>query len=125
MSDRKNNNNRSRWAADDEDTPSSFSNGNPTAEEMQARMAAVQSTHESSFRLLTSFQADYGIARQHQLSTAVRRDQRPATTSRNIILAARDCNVAGTEAAENARANQARLQGWGSELSSNYIQPLC
>ncbi|KAK5070686.1 hypothetical protein LTR70_010584 [Exophiala xenobiotica] len=65
---------------------------------MQARMAA----------------ADYGTARQHQLSTAVRRDQRPAATSRNMILAARDCNVAGTEAAENARANEARLQGWGS-----------
>ncbi|KAK5093978.1 hypothetical protein LTS08_008762 [Lithohypha guttulata] len=98
MSDRKNPNPRSRWATDDRDILSSSNNDNLTAEQMQARIAA----------------ADYGTARQHQLSTAVRRDQRPAATSRNMILATRDCNVVGTEATENARANEARLRSWGS-----------
>ena len=62
-------------------------------------------------------QADCGTARQHQLSTAVRRDQRPVATNQRLILASRDCNLAGTDAAENARTNQAKLQGWGSKSS--------
>ncbi|KAK5956205.1 hypothetical protein OHC33_002779 [Knufia fluminis] len=93
---------RSRWATDDDENDPSSDNNRPlTPAEMQAAMAA----------------ADCGTARQHQLSTAIRRDERPVTTSQSRILASRDCNVDGSEAARNAQANQAKLKGWGNVAS--------
>lgn len=109
---------RSRWAADDEDAAPSFSNGNLTPAEMQARMAAVRPISHPEILLLTSSQADYGSARQHQLSTAMSRNQKPVTTNQNHIHAVRDCNIAGTEAADNAQANKAKTQKWRGELHS-------
>lgn len=110
--------NRSRWATDDDENDPSSDNNRPlTPAEMQAAMAAVGSSLHSKILLLTLNQADCGTARQHQLSTAIRRDERPVTTSQSRILASRDCNVDGSEAARNAQANQAKLKGWGSKSS--------
>ena len=85
-----------------------------TSAEMLAAMTLVRSTSSLNSILLISTEADCGTARREELTTAVTRNERPAVISQTRLLATRDCNVAGTEAAEKARANYSRLKGWDS-----------
>jgi len=102
---------RSRGAANDKETPSP----KPlTSAEMLAAMTMVRSISSLNSILLTSTEADCGTDRREELTTAVTRNERPTVISQARLLASRDCNVEGTEAAEKARANHSKLKGWGS-----------